>query len=222
MGISTGYIISYAIAIVAVLSLSVYFFREYSKKKLRALLAWSFGFLFYGITQIAHLSADMFGDVSMGKLGFGLGMAVLVLAVTLFYYGTSLLFFDERSFLREKMSLIILLIYSVYSAIILAVLPIEGFVKSVAAPLSLGVMLPMFIVIGAPFYLTSRRISQGDIRKRVLLLLATGWFLVAVCSAYLGTLLGLSLVTDSLVYILQVVAWALIWYGMVIGKAARI
>ncbi len=221
MSVSPGYMISYTIAIAAVIVLSAYFFREYITKRLRASLAWSLGFLFYSIAQIAHLSADLFGEKSVGKPVFGIGMAVLVLAVTLFYYGTSLLFFSEKSFFREKMTAIILVFYSVYSAVILAVLPVEGFVKAVASPLSLGEMLPMFLVVAIPFYRTSRTLDQGDPRKQILLLLSAAWFFVAISSAYLGTFLGFSVITDSAAYILQVVAWASIFYGMVVGKAVK-
>lgn len=218
---NTGYVLSYTIAIAAVISLSGYFFREYSIKKMQASLAWSFGFLFYGIAQIAHLSADIFGDIRVGKPVFAIGMVMLVFAITLFYYGTALLFFDEGSFLREGLPVIIFLGYSVYSLVILVRLPLEGFVEGVAPLLSLGEMMPMFLVIAAPFYLTSRTLDQGDPRRHMLLLLSTGWFFVAVSSAYLGTSLGFSRVFDSFIYILQMLAWMLILYGMTIGKGAK-
>lgn len=216
-----GYVLSYTIAIAAVISLSGYFFREYSIKKMQASLAWSFGFLFYGIAQIAHLSADIFGDIRVGKPVFAIGMVMLVFAITLFYYGTALLFFDEGSFLREGLPVIIFLGYSVYSLVILVRLPLEGFVEGVAPLLSLGEMMPMFLVIAAPFYFTSRTLDQGDPRRHMLLLLSTGWFFVAVSSAYLGTSLGFSRVFDSFIYILQMLAWMLILYGMTIGKGAK-
>lgn len=221
MSVSIGYIISYTIAIAAVISLSGYFFREYSLKKMQASLAWSLGFLFYGIAQTAHLSADVFGDIQVGKPVFAIGMMMLVFAVTLFYYGTALLFFDEGSFLREGMPVIIFLGYSVYSLVILAKLPLEGFVDGVAPLLSLGEMMPMFLVIAAPFYLTSKTLDQGDPRRHMLLLLSTGWFFVAVSSAYLGTSLGFSRIFDSFIYMLQMLAWMLIFFGMTIGKALK-
>ncbi len=221
MSMSILYVISYIIAIAAVISLSGYFFREYSIKRMHASLAWSLGFLFYGIAQINHLSADVLGDVRVGKPAFAIGMMMLVFAVTLFYYGTSLLFFDEGSFYREGLPVIIFLGYSVYSVVILVELPLEGFVEAVAPFLSLGEMMPMFLVIAAPFYLTSKKLDQSDPRRHMLLLLFTGWFFVAVSSAYLGTSLGFSWVTDSMIYILQMLAWLLILYGMTIGKAAK-
>lgn len=221
MSMSIGYVVSYTIAIVAVISLSGYFFREYSIKKMQTSLAWSFGFLFYGIAQIAHLSADVLGDVRVGKPVFGIGMMMLVFAITLFYYGTSLLFFDEGSFLREGLPVIIFLGYTAYSIVILIELPLEGFVEGVAPLLSLGEMMPMFLVIAAPFYYTSKKLDQSDPRKHMLLLLFTGWFFVAVSSAYIGTSLGFSGITDSMIYMLQMLAWLLILYGMIVGKAAK-
>lgn len=221
MNVSGGYLFSYAVAIAATFIISVYFFYEYYVKKLRSSLAWALGFFFYGIAQSSHLTADMVGEIAMGKLGFAVGIMVLIFAMILFYYGTSLLFFDEKSFFREKASFLLFLVFTAYSLYLVMVLPMEGFLKAIATPISLVLMMPIFLVMGVLFYHVCRALARDDSRRQTVLLVSMGWFLVGISSLYLGLFLGYSGISDSANYIVHVVAWILILYGMTIGKATR-
>ena len=70
MAVSMIYVISYALASVVTFIISVYFFREYSAKRLRASLAWAIGLLTYGFVQLSHLTSAVVGEISMGRVGF--------------------------------------------------------------------------------------------------------------------------------------------------------
>jgi hypothetical protein len=146
----------------------------------------------------------------------------LAVALTLFYYGTSVLFFKSGSVYRERVPLILFIFYVVYLVIIVVIFPEEGFIDKAAAPIELVVILPIFLVIAFLFYRLSRRIPPEDPSKQIVFIVSLGWFLAAVDAFYLALFLGSSGITDSLINIVHAAAWLLILYGMALGKAARI
>jgi hypothetical protein len=221
MEINIIYVVSYVVAIIATLILSVYFFREYSKKRLRASLAWGIGFLLYGVTQISHLSTEIFGEITVGKLGLSAGMIAVAIGMALLYYGTSLLFFGAGSFFREKMTVIIFVIYNVYFIYAAFTYPLEGFADSVRQVFEVGFAAPVFLAIGILFYRVSARLPSGDPRKQIVRLVSAGWFGSVIDTVYLGLFLGISAVTDAAINIVHAVAWILILYGMTIGKVGK-
>lgn len=222
MNISVVWLASYTVAISATLILSAYFFREYYLKKLRTSLAWAVGLLLYAVSQLGHVFATVYGEITLGKPVLVIVIMPLALTMTLFYYGTSVLFFKKGSFFRERVPIILLLIYVIYLAIIIAVLPEEGFAAKAAAPIELGVILPIFLVIAILFYRLSRRIPVDDPSKRIVFIVSLGWFMASVDAFYLALFMGSSTITDSLINIVHAIAWILILYGMALGKAAKI
>ncbi|KYK36435.1 MAG: hypothetical protein AYK19_08625 [Theionarchaea archaeon DG-70-1] len=220
MAVTIDYVISYIVTIGATLILSMYFFREYYLKRLRASLAWAAGLLLYGIVQIGHLAVAMVGEVAMGKPAMGGALVILALALTLIYYGTSQLFFSPGSFFREKMSAFVLLICFVLFAVLLATFPTEGFAARIP-PYVEPLATLVFLFTGVSFYNVFRRLGPGDPRRRTVLLVSLGWFLVVIDTIYLGFAQGLSRTLDTVINIEHAVAWLLLLYGMALGKAAR-
>ncbi|KYK37109.1 MAG: hypothetical protein HXS46_05070 [Theionarchaea archaeon] len=109
---------------------------------------------------------DIGGEVTLGKPGLLVALLVVSFSMTLLYYGASLLFFQEKSFFREKMTGIIFLICAVYFGYLVAVLPVERFRQAVATPIQLGLMTPIFLVIAILFYSISRNLKPGDPAKK--------------------------------------------------------
>lgn len=220
MNVSMLYTISYIIAIAAAVTLSLYFFREYSIKKLPASLAWGIGFILYAFAQSEHLIAVLFGEVALGKPGYLGGLLIYAVAMTLFYYGTSLLFFNPGSFFREKVATIIFAVLALYSGYITYSFPIEGFTKAAGTYIQ-SVMWIIFLIITFLFYRVTRRLPIKDPRKKVLSLVSLGWALVTIYTLYLGLLMGRWTIVDAVFLILHAAAWSMILYGMVLGKAAK-
>jgi hypothetical protein len=214
------YTISYIIAIVAAILLSMYFFREYTIKKLPASLAWGIGFILYALAQSSHLVAELFGEVALGKSGYFVGLLIYAIAMTLFYYGTSLLFYNPGSFFREKAATVIFAFLALYSGYITYSFPLEGFTQ-IAGTYIQSIMWIFFLIITFLFYRVTRRLPKNDPRKKVLSLVSLGWALVTIYTLYLGLLIGRWPIIDALFLIIHAVAWCMILYGMVLGKAAK-
>ncbi|MBU6998569.1 MAG: hypothetical protein HXS41_01620 [Theionarchaea archaeon] len=214
-------LVSYAISVVVTLVLSVYFFREYTSKKLRASLAWGIGLFLYAFTQLTDVLVAGLGEVSVGRPGLIAGLVVTAFGMVMFYYGTSLLFFSPGSFFREKMTVLILGIYAVYFSYLVITLPTEGFREAVVAPIHIGLLVPIFLVISVLFYRVSRRLPHNDPRRRTVLLVAAGWLCLVLNSGFRAFFLGYSSLLDALIESLHVLAWILILYGMVLGKVVK-
>lgn len=221
MNVSMVYLISYVVAITATLFLSVFFLHEYYVKKLRASVAWGTGLLLFSITQITDLYVAEFGEIVIGKPGLMTALIVHILGMVLLYYGTSLLFSDPGSFFREKISVLIMVIYIVCFGFIVKVLPVEGFREAILAPMQLGLMTPIFLVIAVSFFRVSVKMERFDPKRLTLLLVSAGWFLVVIDSVYRGLFLGSSGISDALSNILRAFGWVFILYGMTVGKATK-
>ncbi len=221
MQVSLIYAVSYVVAIVASVILSAYFLREYYNKRLRASVSWGFGFLMFAIGQANHLYSQMFGTVVLGKTVLLVATVLVFTGMVAFYYGTSLLFFRRGSFFREKMSVVlwlILLIFAIYLGLTFETA--EQYVEGIADPISLFVFSPIFFIMGILFYRVSGRLGRDDPRRRTILSVAAGWFFAVISSVFIA-LLGRSLILDTFVHFTRLLAWILILYGMVLGKAAR-
>ena len=220
MNVPIDYVVSYVVAIIATGIISAYFFREYSLKKLRASLAWAVGLLLYMITQIGHLASSMFGDIAVGKPMFAILLIALAVSFALLYYGTSQLFFDEESFFREKMAILIFLVCLVVFSYLLITVPTEGFADASRLPVEIIATI-LFLTIAALFYRVFRGLAPDDHRRIIILLVSAGWFLAAVDTFYLGFFEGVSRISDAGINLVHLIAWLLILYGMVLGKATR-
>lgn len=226
MDVSTlSYVATYLVVAATALILSVYFLRDYGAKKLRASLAWGLAFALYCPAALVEVFIRIAGEVKVGWGGIIFGLAIVTLAMTLFYYGASLLFFNPGSFFRGRMTLLIFLIYVVYYSYVVSILPLEGFRTAVAPYSSIGGIFPIFLTVSALFYRVSGRIAPGDPRRRTVLLVSSGWLLGGLVHLYLGlsaAFLTISLaVLDPVINVIHALAWILILYGMVYAKVAR-
>lgn len=221
MDIGITVVISYVVTVLTLLILSGYFFREYGVKKLRASLAWGVGFLAYGFLNATDLIVAGAGEVTVGKAGIGFGLLVATIAMVAFYYGTSLLFFNAGSFFREKMSAVIMVIYVLYFTYLGVTLPTEGFREAVVTPIQIGLLLPIFLVIGILFIRVARRLATDDIRRRTVLLVSFGWFLFVLHAFGRGLFQGYLPLLDTAIEASQALGSVVILYGMVLGKAVR-
>lgn len=216
-------IASYIVSFIAALILSVYFFREYFRKKLRASIAWAFAFLGFAVMSVSDISITAMGgeEVAGGGAVLILGMLFLTFTMTLFYYGTSLLFFNPGSFFREKMTAIIGIVYIIFSFYLVITIPVEGFRDAVAPYLQLLLMTPLYFVIAVLFYRVSRRLPSDDPRRRTVFFVSAGWFLQLINSIYRGAFLDPFGASNAFFVILSSLGMILILYGLALGKAAR-
>lgn len=222
--VSMIYVVTYAVAAIATFGLAVYFIREYFIKKLSASLAWALGLGLYGFAMVTDISTKVAGEVSVGKPAIGIGLVIFTLSLTLFYYGSSQLFFSKGSFFREKMSVVIFVLFMVLNIVLLVRIPLEGFRDLAAWATELIQAAPIFLVIAILFYRVSRRLAGDDPRRRIVSLVSAGWTLAFFNAVYLGTQSVVkfeSPIGDAVINLLHAVAWVFILYGMAIGKAAR-
>jgi hypothetical protein len=221
MNMDIVFLTSSVVMAVATGLLAVFFSLEFFAKRLRATGAWACAFWFYFFGLVVDLVVLIFEEIPAGKAALFAGLMMLALAMTLFYYGTSLLFFGPGSFYREKMSILVMLIYTVYSAYLIMTLPEKGFREAVIAPIQLGLMTPIFFVIAVLFYRVSMRLAPKDPRRRTILLVAGGWFLTMVNAIGRGAATGISSSLDSVISVIGAIGWLLVLYGMALGKAAK-
>ena len=207
-------IASYSVSILAGSILAAYFFREYFAKRLRASLAWAAGLLLYVLIQVFDLIVQFRGEAAAGKPILVAGFLMLAFAMSLLYYGTSLLFFSPGSFFREKMTAVIMFVYFVVIVAFSLELPLEGFRAAVTPLVSIGVLFPIKVMIAALFYRVFRRLEVGDPRKQTVLLLASGWGLDGLSALLLWLI-------EPASHAMHAIAWIMILYGMTMGKVTK-
>ena len=101
---------------------------------------WGIGFFFFGLSQIPIFAMRYFQDPRT-NMGFALLAAFLAaLSLIFLYYGTSLLFFEEGSFMQEKLS-------ASFFVIMMAVILMFPFMMSPEAVLN-----SVFVAVSAGFF----------------------------------------------------------------------
>jgi beta propeller repeat protein len=204
--------------LVATLILSVYFFRDFILRKFRASLAWGVGFIPYNWFVDNFLYSAILSTTTIAALG-----------ITSLYYGTSLLLFSKGSFFREKVSVLIMLIYSVFAFYFVTTDPYSR-MRDITIVLPI-LKTPILLMIAILFYRIYRKIDSDDSSKRISLMATTAWFLLAISSVFMALWWGYyeSFDLPSLVFPivlimsgLQPIAWILMVYSMVIRKAAML
>ncbi|MBU7027741.1 MAG: hypothetical protein HXS48_12465 [Theionarchaea archaeon] len=216
----------------ATLILSVYFFRDYILRRFRASLAWGVGFIPHSTlgSWFPLIILEIF--LSTAEAEDGCLMITAVLGITLLYYGASLLFFKKGSFLREKMSVLIMLVYSVFVFYFMTThlySTIWGDTYLVLPVLK----TPILLVIAILFFRIYRKMDSDDPSKRILLIVTIAWFLLtiglvpmtlsmAVYFYYFDILSQIFPIFNIIMSCLQLIAWVLMVYSMVIRKVAML
>lgn len=213
-------VICYVVAILATAILAGYFFREYLNKKLRASLAWAVGLFLITLALFTDLIVELFGEIAVGTLGLGIALMIVVFALSLLYYGTSLLFFSPGSFFREKFSILIICILGIYFILLLMRYQAGEFREIALTWVNALAMSPILFVIGFLFYRVSRRLNSNDPRRRTILLVSAGWFFITGNSVT-RQFLGGNQYLDSIIHLFVAIGWVLVLYGMILGKATK-
>jgi hypothetical protein len=211
------FLMLYVAATATILILSMYFFRHYIAKKSRVSFIWCLGFFFFAIAT-AHYLLRAYEGIT--RTEFLIELIIFVLAVVLFYYGTSLLFFKEGSFFREKMAALILGFYLALFLFLVYITPPDRLIDGLRVPTQIGLMMPVFSVIAVFFYVISQRIDPGDPSRQRFFCVSIAWFLLAFDSLYEGFFWLESLALDLVARIFQTMAWFLMLYGMTIRRTA--
>lgn len=209
-------IASYAIDFLACIVLSIYFLRDFAKKRLRASLAWGLGFILFSLVvlNLLLLSAEI------TKTAVYFGFILSAAEVFCLYYGASLLFFREGSFFRERMAVIYSVVTLIIGWFLTYITPAEQILEKISTPSSLMYMV-LYIVIALLFYQVSRRIPKEDPRKRTLALVAVSWVMIAYWALHMATIWLRYPLLDILAYLLSAFGFLLLLYGMTTGKTTR-
>lgn len=207
----------YGINAVALFVLGGYFIREYVRKKLRPSLAWGVGFALFGIVVINLASLAAAG---ITKLLVMFGVVLTATTMSLLYYGAALLFFREGSFYREKMTVIIFLLFNAISSYIVYVVPVDRIAVQLRGPFVTGMAL-IVIVIGILFGRVMSRLPKEDIRRRTLAYVSIAWFILGMWLAYLALFWGEYPGIEAATFLLGSFGFLLLLYGMTTGKATK-
>ena len=207
----------YVVNIISSFILGVFFIREFSIKRLRASLAWGLGFILFGIT-ISNLAFMAAAEVS--KPAVYIGFAFTAIFIALLYYGASLLFFKERSFWREKMTVIWFFAVLLVGLVLTYFTPAEQITQAVRGP-SLTLTGTVYFVIAILFYQVSRRIPKEDTRRRTITLVSAGWWMILIWNIYLALFFGEHLILEAFAFLLGSLGFLLLLYGMTTGKTAE-
>lgn len=208
----------YGVDIIVCFLLVGYFIREYMKKKLRASLAWAVGFLLLSFMIISLASYTTVAEVS--KLQVMVAFVLAASAVSSLYYGTSLLFFDEESFFREKITAVLFVVVVLIGSILTYITP-EGQLVATVGFWTTWVFLAFYVTIGILFYRVSRKLLRGDPRRRTITLVALAWFIVGIWNVYVGLFWGKNPAIEAIVFLFGSFGFLLLLYGMTTGKTTR-
>ncbi|MBU7044921.1 MAG: hypothetical protein HXS54_00675 [Theionarchaea archaeon] len=208
---------SYVINAVACFVLSVYFLRDFFTKRLRASLAWGIGFLLFGLVV---LNLILLSTAELSKSAVYFGFLLTSVMVFCLYYGASLLFFNERSFFREKMAIIYCLATLFIGLILTYLTPTEKIVETMRTPTTAMYGI-LYIVITILFYQVSRRIPEGDPRRRTIGLVSLSWAIIAFWNFYIAFAWLERPSIEAGIFLLGSFGFLLLLYGMTTGKTTR-
>jgi len=208
----------YGVDIIACFLLVGYFTREYMVKRLRASLAWAMGFFLFSFIIISLASYTTVAVVSRSQVLIALAFAAS--AVSSLYYGTSLLFFTEGSFFREKITAVFFVVVLLIGSVITYTTPEDQLVAAVGL-WTTWIFFAFYIVIGALFYRVSRKLLRRDPRRRAITLVSLAWFIVAIWNVYVGLLWGENPAVEAIMFLFGSFGFILLLYGMTAGKTTK-
>lgn len=197
--------------------LAIYFLNRYSKKRAGIPLAWGTGFFFFGLSQIPILAMRYFEDAATNMYFALLGAFLAALSLALLYYGTSLLFFTKGSFMQKKLSIIFFMVM----AIIILAFPLlttaENVLKSVFIVVATGFIFPIVLIIALLFFVIWHKLDHANPRRVNVFLVAVAWLIYSVING-IGAFYFVT-AFELIFYVLSIVSFLLLLYGMTLGKA---
>ncbi len=211
-------VVCYAVNGISSLLLSGYFFREYMVKRLRASLAWGTGFFLF---LIAVITIYYVTAVEAAKPVLYFGFIFSAFLVSLLYYGTSLLFFSEGSFFREKMTAIYWVVVIIIGVTLTYSAPSDRLIEYTRLP-GMAVFVFGYALIGFLFSRVSVRLPKGDLRRRTTILVSLAWFIIAGWNLGIGIFTGgKNPIVEAFIFLFGSVGFLLLLYGMTTGKTTR-
>jgi len=216
-GIETLRWISTIVSISVKFMLAIYFLNRYSKKRAGIPLAWGTGFFFFGLSQIPILAMRYFEDAATDMYFALMGAFLAALSLALLYYGTSLLFFTTGSFMQKKLSII----FFVVMAIIILAFPLlttaENVLKSIFMVVATGFIFPIMLIMAFLFFIIWHKLDPINPRRVNVFLVAVAWLIYSLVNG-IGSFFFVT-AFDVLFYLLSIISFLILLYGMTLGKA---
>lgn len=207
----------YGINALVLFVLAGYFGLEYSRKKLRASLAWTLGFLLFGIVVV---NLAFLATAGVTKPQVVLGAVLTASNMALLYYGASLLFFSEKSFFREKMTVAIFSLFLVITVFVVYLIPVEELAEKLRLPFT-GLMALITAVIAILFYRVRTRLAIGDPRRRTVTYVSAAWAVITLWLFYIAMFWAVYPQIEAGVFLLGSFGFILLLYGMTTGRATK-
>ena len=208
----------YIVDIIVCFILVGYFIREYVYKKLRASLAWAVGFTLFGFLIISLASYTTIAEVS--KFQVMMAFIFAALAVSSLYYGASLVYFDEGSFFREKMTVALFVGVLVIGSIITYITPQAQLISTMGF-WTTWIFFSVYVAIGTMFYSVASKLSKGDPRRRPIIMVALAWYIVSIWNNYVGLAWGENPAVEAGMFLFGSFGYVLLLYGMTTGKTTK-
>lgn len=196
--------------------LAIYFFSQYTKKKRRAPLVWCGGFFLFGLSQVPILAMRYFRDPTTNIFFALLAAFLAALSLGLLYYGASLLYFTQGSFMREKFSVILWAAMLAAIIVFVYMVPREAILSSVFFMVAAGFIFPVLLAVALIFFVVWYKLDPTNPKRVNVLLVGAAWLAYSVVngigSFYFGTPF------EWMFYILSIVSFLFLLFGMSIGK----
>ncbi len=182
--------------------LAVYFLRIVK----RVYLWWAAGFSLFGLGVLATIAAVLGFHIIYVIIAF----VCVAAAVAFLYYAASLVFFDKKSFFRERFTVILFMITFVLFVLPVYLLPEEHTAKIVGS-LAMVLFAAAFLVLAVLFHHVARRIHEINICRSLGALQCLAWWIIAVWSLSVALLWG-SVMVVGLVFVLGSSAFMVLLY----------
>jgi len=199
--------------------LAFYFMRIYSKQKLGTPLIWGTGFFFFGLSQVPGVAYRYFEDPFTATAFSILGMFLVVLSLSVLYYGASILLFPKGSVMREKISLLLFIIMVCITAGLAVTVTPENVLSRGFRVIATGLIFPMSMVIAVIFIITWYKLEPDNSRRANVFLVGCAWCIYGLVNGIGSFFVGMS--CEWVFYSLAIVSFLILLYGMTLGKATQ-
>ncbi|MGD2247853.1 MAG: hypothetical protein PVF58_05555 [Candidatus Methanofastidiosia archaeon] len=210
---------SNTISIIVKIILAYYFFRRYSQTKLRIPLIWGAGFLLSAISQIPVVAMRSFQDPTTNMAFAVMASSTVALAFVFLYYGTALLYFKKDSFMRERLSIIMLVLMMGTILMFPFVMSAETVLKSMFVIVTVGFIHPTTLLMALIFFMIWHRLNPENPRKPNVLIVGIAWFSYSLQCLLTSVFFGKQF--DWIFYIIAALIFLMLFYGMIFGKATE-
>ncbi|MBU7031289.1 MAG: hypothetical protein HXS53_02045 [Theionarchaea archaeon] len=199
--------------------LAFYFMRLYWKEKRGTPLIWGTGFFFFGLSQVPGVAYRYFEDPMTATAFSILGTILVILSLSVLYYGASILLFPKGSVLREKTSLLLFIIMVCVTAGLIVTVTPENVLTRGFRVIATGLIFPMSMVIAAIFTVTWYKLEPDNPKRVNILLVGCAWCIYGLVNGIGSFFVGMP--HEWVFYTLAIVSFLILLYGMTLGKATQ-